>query len=102
MHKADKENTAFMTEHANHRYNAMPFGLKKAGEVHQRMMNNIFEGEIRITLEVHMDYMIIKSTKRICMKVISNNMFNHEQKYNTRLNQKMCTLSVKADTNLGF
>lgn len=70
MHKADKENIAFMTEHANHRYNAMPFGLKKAGEVHQRTMNNIFEGEIKIMLEVHMDYMIIKSTKSICMKVI--------------------------------
>lgn len=39
----------------------MPFGLNKVDATYQRMMNKVFQGEIRDMLEVYMDDMIAKS-----------------------------------------
>ena len=61
MQKIGKKYTVFMTESGNSYYNEIPFGLKNAGATYQRMMNNIFQGEIRDLLEVYMDDMIVKS-----------------------------------------
>ena len=54
-----------MTESGNYYYNVMLFGLKNAGATYQRMMNIIFRSEIGNMLEVHMDDMIVKSSKEL-------------------------------------
>lgn len=52
--------TTFMTKQANFQYNIIPFRLKNASAIYQRMVNKIFQEEIWKTLEVYMDGMIIK------------------------------------------
>lgn len=50
-----------MTEQANYQYNFMSFGLNNVRATYKRMMNKIFQEEIREILEVYMDDMIVKS-----------------------------------------
>ena len=39
----DQENTAFVTPTGNYHYKVIPFGLKNAGYIFQRMMTRMFE-----------------------------------------------------------
>lgn len=59
MFGLDRVKKTFMTEHANYRYNFMSFELKIDGTTYQRMMNNIFQEEIRKAPKVYMDDMIV-------------------------------------------
>ena len=42
MAKSDKHYTAFMISSGNYYYNVMPFSLKNAWAIYQRMMNRVF------------------------------------------------------------
>jgi len=42
----DQERTAFVTSLGNYHYNVMPFGLKNAGTIYQRMMIRMFEPQL--------------------------------------------------------
>ena len=39
----------------------MPFGLKKAGSTHQRMVTKIFESQLGKNVEAYIDDMVMKS-----------------------------------------
>ena len=52
MHPNDKKKTTFIIEHVNFCYKEMPFGLKNVGTTYQRLMNKVFENQIRKNLEV--------------------------------------------------
>ena len=57
----DQEKTAFVTPVGNYHYKVMPFGLKNAGSTYQRMMTRMFEQQMGKTVEVYIDYMVVKS-----------------------------------------
>ena len=61
MHPPDVEKTAFITPCRLYCYNAMPFGLKKAGATYQRLVTKIFRPLIGKTMEVYIDDMLVKS-----------------------------------------
>lgn len=63
MFEIDWIKTILKTEQANCQYNAMPFRLKNVGVTYQRIMNKIFQEEIRETLEVYIEDMIMKSSR---------------------------------------
>ena len=42
MHKNDQEKTLFVTSQGLFYYRVMPFGLKNAGAIYQRLMNRMF------------------------------------------------------------
>ena len=42
MHKTDQEKTSFVTSQGLFYYKVMPFGLKNAGAMYQRLMNKMF------------------------------------------------------------
>jgi len=46
MHPKDKLKTTFMTNNANYFYEVMPFELKNAGAMYQRLMDKVFKGLI--------------------------------------------------------
>jgi len=41
MHPKDEEKTAFMTERSCYCYKVIPFGLKNAGAMYQRLMDKV-------------------------------------------------------------
>ena len=58
----DQENTSFVTRQGTYCYQVMPFGLKNAGATYQRLVNKMFQKQIRASMEVYIDDMLVKST----------------------------------------
>ena len=54
----------FITEEGLYCYKIMPFGLKNAGAIYQRLVNKIFADKIGQTMEVYVDDMLVKSFDR--------------------------------------
>lgn len=61
----DKENTSFVTNKGIYCYKVMPFGLKNAGDIYQRLVNKIFKDQIDQNIEIYIDDMLVKSTEEI-------------------------------------
>ena len=51
----------FISPDANSHYTVMPFSLKNAGAIYQRMMTRMFRDKIGCTVEVYIDDMVVKS-----------------------------------------
>ena len=57
----DQERTAFVTSIGNYHYKVMPFGLKNAMAIYQRMMTRMFETQLGKNIEIYIDDMVVKS-----------------------------------------
>jgi len=57
----DQEKTTFVTPTRNYHYKVMPFGLKNAGSIYQKMMTKMFEPQLSKSIEVYIDDMVVKS-----------------------------------------
>ena len=56
----DQEMTVFVTPIGNYHYKVMPFGLKNARAIYQRMMIRIFEPQLSKNIEIYIDDMVVK------------------------------------------
>ena len=80
----------------------MPFGLKNAGSIYQRMMIRMFESQLGKSIEVYIDDMVVKS------KVVSEhvgdleNIFEIPRKHKLRLNTSKCSFGVRSGKFLGY
>ena len=54
MEEADQEKTSFVTSQGLFCYKVMPFGLKNAGAIYQRLMNKMFAHQIRRNVQVYL------------------------------------------------
>ena len=72
----DQEKTAFVTPIGNYHYKVVPFGLKNAGSIYQRMMTRMFEPQLGKSIEVYIDDMVVKS------KVVSEHVGDLEVIFN--------------------
>ena len=61
MDEADQEKTSFVTSQGLFCYKVMPFGLKNAGAMYQRLVNLIFRPHIGQNVEVYVDDILVKS-----------------------------------------
>ena len=62
MFVPDQEKTAFITPRGTYCYKVMmPFGLKNAGATYQRLVTKMFQAQLRKTVEVYIDDMVVKS-----------------------------------------
>ncbi|KAM2692260.1 hypothetical protein EV2_006578 [Malus domestica] len=61
MNPPDQEHTAFTTDRGLYCYKVMLFGLKNAGATYQRLVNSMFVEQIRKSMEVYVDDMLVKS-----------------------------------------
>nr|GEW67712.1 reverse transcriptase domain-containing protein [Tanacetum cinerariifolium] len=59
--EADEEKTALHIRQGVYCYTKMPFGLKNAGATYQRLMDKVFEGQIRRNIEVYVADLVVKS-----------------------------------------
>nr|XP_025617189.1 uncharacterized protein LOC112709521 [Arachis hypogaea] len=102
MHPSDQNKTTFITEYGNYCYKVMPFGLKNAGAMYQRLMDKVFAKQIGKNIQVYVDDMVAKT------KIGNNHLedlteiFGQLRKYNMRLNPEKCAFGVQSGKFLGF
>ena len=60
MNEEDQEKTSFVTSQGLFCYKVMPFRLKNAGAMYQRLMNKMFVYQIRSNVQVYVDDMLVK------------------------------------------
>ena len=61
MDEDDQEKTSFVTTQGLYYYKVMPFGLKNARAIYQRLVNRMFSHHIGRNVEVYVDDMLVKS-----------------------------------------
>ena len=61
MSMEDEEKTTFITDQRTYRYKVMPFGLKNASAIYQRMVNKIFKTQLDRNMKAYVDDIMVKS-----------------------------------------
>ncbi|RDY00388.1 hypothetical protein CR513_16434, partial [Mucuna pruriens] len=92
MHPQDKAKMAFITDAGAYCYKVMPFRLKNAGPTYQRMMDRMFEGMIRVDVEVYVDDMVVKSTSTADHYKSLGRVFQILRKHQLKLNPQKVLL----------
>ena len=80
----------------------MPFGLKNAGAIYQRMMTRMFRDKIGRTVEVYIDNMVVKSKQESRHVEDLQGTFEVLQRHKLRLNAEKCVFGVGAGKFLGY
>ena len=80
----------------------MPFCLKNAGATYQRLMNKMFENQIRRNIQVYVDDMLVKSRREDDHLEDLKETFDILRSYNMKLNPSKCAFEVTAGNFLGF
>lgn len=83
-------------------YMVIPFNLKNAGAMYQRLVNQMFTQQIGKTMEVYANDMLVKS---LCAKNHLNDltkMFDVLRVYKMKLNLNKCAFGVSSNKFLGF
>ena len=102
MHQPDQEHTVFLTDQGLYCYKVIPFSLKNVGATYQRLINKMFKQQIKKTMEVYVDDMLVKSLK--ADEHINNlkESFEILRKYKMKLNPAKCAFGVTSGKFLGF
>lgn len=80
----------------------MPFGLKNAETTYQRLVNEMFKGQIGRNVEVYVDDILVKSLLIEQHLVNLSENFQTLRKYKMKLNIGKCAFSMSARKFLGF
>ena len=102
MDPDDQEKTSFVMRQGTYYYRVMPFGLKNAGATYQRLVNRMFQKQIRTSMEVYIDDMLVKSTTAELHIAQLSEAFQNLREYNMKLNPAKCTFGVSAGKFLSF
>ncbi|KAM1499833.1 hypothetical protein ACFX10_022465 [Malus domestica] len=102
MNPPDQEHTAFTTDRGLYCYKVMPFGLKNAGATYQRLVNSMFAKQIRKSMEVYVDDMLVKSKHADQHITNLSKTFTILKRYRMRLNPNNCAFGVGSVKFLGF
>nr|GEU83494.1 hypothetical protein [Tanacetum cinerariifolium] len=79
----------------------MPFGLKNAGAMYQRLVDEAFQSQIRKNLVVYVDDMVVKSRTKKGMLADIAETFDNLRRINMKLNPKKCSFRVTKGKFLG-
>lgn len=63
LSSADQSKASFITSSGTYCYVVMPFGLKNAGAIYQRLVNSMFQNQLGRNLEMNVDDMLVKSMR---------------------------------------
>ena len=94
----EQEKTVFISLDANYHYIVMPFGLKNAGAIYQRMIRD----KIGRTVEVYIDDMVVKSEQENRHVEDLQGTFEVLRQCKLRLNAEKCVFGVGASKFLGY
>ena len=98
----DQEKTAFITSTGNYHYRVMPFDLKNARSIYQKMMTKMFEPHLGKSIEVYIDDMVVKSKMVFEHVGDLKNIFEILRKYKLHLNASKCSFGVGSGKFLGY
>ena len=93
MKETDKEKTSFVTSQGLFCYKVMPFGLKNAGSMYQRLMNKMFAHQIGRNVQVYVDDMLMKSLREDEHLGDLQETFDTLWVFNMKLNPNKCVRS---------
>ena len=102
MDPNDQEKTLFVTGQGTYYYQVMPFGLKNAGAIYQRLVNRMFLKQIGASMGVYIDDMLVKSVKAELHVDHLAELFQVPKDYKMKLNPTKCAFEVSAGKSLGF
>ena len=102
MAKEDQKKTAFITSQGLYCYKVMPFGLKNAGAIYQRLVNKMFNKKISKNMEVYVDDMLVKSKEELAHLDDLKETFATLKQYPMKLNLNKCVFGVASGKFLGF
>ena len=102
MHEDDQEKTSFVTSQGLFCYKVMPFGLKNAGAMYQRLMNKMFPQQIGRNVQVYIDVVLVKSQREEDHLEDLRETFDTLRSYNMKLNPGKCAFEVTMGKFLGF
>jgi hypothetical protein len=102
MHPKDQEKTAFITDRGLYCYKVMPFGLKNARAIYQRLVNKMFQAQIGRNMEVYVDDMLVKSTESSSHAYDLHEVFKTLKQYEMKLNPAKCAFGVSSGKFLGY
>ena len=102
MAEEDQEKTAFITSQGLYCYKVMPFGLKNAGAIYQRLVHKMFNKQIGRNMEVYVDDMLVKSKEELAHLDDFKEMFATLKQYQMKLNPNKCVFDVVSGKFLGF
>ncbi|XP_072076564.1 uncharacterized protein [Arachis hypogaea] len=77
MHPDDEDKTTFVTDQGNFCYKAMPFGLKNAGAIYQRLIDKVFKDHISRNIEIYVEDKVVKSSSEQQHEADLNKSFNN-------------------------
>ena len=80
----------------------MPFVLKNAGAMYQRLMNKLFAHQIGRNVQVYVDDMLMKSLQEDEHLSDLQETFNTLRAHNMKLNPNKCVFGVTVGKFLGF
>ena len=80
----------------------MPFRLKNAGAIYQRLVNKMFALQIERNVEVYIDDMLVKSTRGLSHLDDLRKTFDTLCLYDMKLNPSKCVFSVASGKFLDF
>ena len=102
MKKEDQEKTAFVTSQDLYCYNVMPFGLKNASAMYQRLENQMFSKQIGRNMEVYVDDILVKSKEAKTHLEDLQETFDTLRRYRMKLNPVKCVFGVLSGKFLDF
>ena len=102
MEETDQEKTSFVTSQGLFYYKVMPFRLKNAGAMYQRLMNKMFVHQIRRNVQVYVNHMLVKSVREDDYLSDLQETFDTLQTYNMKLDPSKCAFGITAGKFLGF
>ena len=102
MHVPNQEQTLFIIDRGLYCYKVMPFGLKNAGAIYQRLVSIMIKKQISKMMEVYIDDMLVKS--KIASDHVAHlaNKFNILITYRMKLNPLKCAFVMASEKFLGF
>lgn len=101
MAEDDILKTSFITHKGTYAYIMMPFGFLNASATYQRMIDKVFEKQIRRNIECYVDDMIVKSSDRSHIRDLRE-CFQTLHDNKMRVNPSKSTFGVRLKKFLGY
>lgn len=94
MSPEDEELTVFRTLKGVYCYIVIPFGLKNAGAIYQRAMQNIIDDLLHKNVKCYIDNLVVRSRKRVDHLKDLRMVFELLRRYQLRMNPLKCAFGL--------